>query len=186
MNRRDEPAVQPLGERAAEEGILRERARRLARPTLQDETAGTLDVLEFRLANERYAFEASQVHDVQPLRELTQIPCTPSFLRGVVNVRGRLVPVIDLKKFFGLPDPGITDLHRVLLLRAPGIEVGLLADTVEGVHAIAIDSIGTSQTMVTAISSEYLRGITADRLVILDAKAILADPRIIVDEEVES
>lgn len=178
MNRRDDPS--------SEELILRERARQLARPMVQDEVGESIDVLEFRLANERYAFEANQVHDVQPLRELTQLPCTPPFMRGLVNVRGRLVPVIDLKKFFGLPDPGITDLHRVLLLRAPGIEIGLLADTVEGVYAIASESIGTSPNMVTAISGEYLRGITGDRLVILDAKAILGDPRIIVDEEVES
>lgn len=164
--------------------LLRERARRLATPPPQESTHATVEVLEFGLADERYAIEASHVHDVQPLRELAPLPCTPAFLRGLVNIRGRLVPVIDLKKFFGLPEPGITDLHRVLLLRTPDMELGLLADTVEGVHPIDIEAIQPSLATLDGIDAQYLRGITADRLVVLDAGAILADPRILVDEDV--
>lgn len=166
--------------------ILRERARVLARPPPRDTSGESIEVLEFSLADERYAFEARHVHDVQPLKELTPLPCTPPFLRGLVNVRGRLVPVIDLKKFFGLPEPGITDLHRVLLLRGADIEIGLLADAVEGVHAISLEGLQPSLPTMSGIRGEYLRGITADRLVILDAEAILADPRIVVDEDVQS
>lgn len=164
--------------------VLRERARRLASAPPQETTHATVEVLEFGLADERYAIEAGHVHDVQPLRELTALPCTPDFLRGLVNIRGRLVPVIDLKKFFGLPEPGITDLHRVLVLRTDDMELGLLADTVEGVHPIDIDAIQPSLPTLGGIDAHYLRGITPDRLVVLDAQAILADPRIVIDEDV--
>lgn len=164
--------------------VLRERARRLARPPLVEATHTTVEMLEFGLADERYAIEAAHVHDVQPLRELTSLPCTPDFLRGLVNIRGRLVPVVDLKKFFGLPEPGITDLHRVLVLRTDDMEIGLLADTVEGVHPIDIEAIQPSLPTLGGIDAQYLRGITRDRLVVLDARAILADPRIVVDEDV--
>lgn len=166
--------------------ILRQRAARLAYRPPPGADAEVMEVIEFGLADERYALQASRVHDVQPLRELNPLPCTPSFLRGLVNVRGRLVPVIDLKRFFGLPERGITDLHRVLLLRTPELEIGLLADTVEGVHSLDLQHIQPSLPTLTGIRDEFLRGVTADRLVILDAEAILADPRIIVDEEVES
>src|SRR5690349_20244737 len=126
---------------AAARAILRDRARRLARAPDTPSADATVDVLEFGLASERYALLAGKVHDVQPLRDLTPLPCTPPFLRGLVNIRGRLVPVIDLKKFFGLPERGITDLHRVLLLRQGEVEIGLLADTIEGVFALGTHGI---------------------------------------------
>jgi len=174
-------------ERADRAGmILRERARRLATPPSQVTVNDTVEVLEFGLAGERYALEAEHVHDVQPLRELTPLPCTPAFLRGLVNIRGRLVPVIDLKRFFGLPEQGITDLHRVVLLRTADLEIGLLADTVEGVYPLDLHNIQPSLPTLTGIREEFLRGVTAERLVVLDAQTILADPRIVVDEDVES
>lgn len=166
------------------DAILRERAQRLAAPLEQAAAVDCLEVLEFGLADERYAIEARHVHDVQPLRDLAPLPCTPAFLRGLVNIRGRLVPVIDLKRFFDLPERGIADLHRVLLLRTPELELGLLADTVEGVYPIELQRVQPSLPTLTGIRDEFLRGVTADRLVILDAEAILADPRIIVDEDV--
>ena len=174
-------------ERAEHAGaILRERARRLARPPTPVTDVHTTELLEFGLAGERYALEAEHVHDVQPLRELSPLPCTPDFLRGLVNIRGRLVPVIDLKRFFGLPEQGITDLHRVILLRTAELEIGLLADTVEGVYPLDLQHSQCSLPTLTGIRGEFVRAVTAERLVVLDAKAMLADPRIIVDEDVEA
>lgn len=165
--------------------ILRERARRLADRDETAEGSGSIDVLEFGLAGERYALEAVYVDDVVPLRELTPLPCTPDFLRGVVNVRGRLVGVVDLKKFFGLQERGITDLHRVVLLRSGDLEFGLLADTVEGVAPLALDAVQPSLPTLTGIREAYVRGVTAERVVVLDAEAILSDRRLVIDEEVE-
>lgn len=165
--------------------ILRERARRLAARDGIADGAGSIEVLEFGLAGERYALEAVHVDDVVPLRELTPLPCTPGFLRGVVNVRGRLVGVVDLKKFFGLPERGITDLHRVVLLRSADLEVGLLADTVEGVSPLELHAIQPSLPTLTGIRETYVRGVTSERVIFLDVGAILSDRRIVVDEEVE-
>src|SRR5882757_6299566 len=90
--------------------ILRARARVLARPPERQAEAGAmLDLLEFRLAQECYAVENRYVQEVCPLKELTPLPCTPPFLLGIVNVRGRILPVLDLKKFFDLPEKGLTD-----------------------------------------------------------------------------
>src|ERR1700726_1698325 len=97
--------------------ILPARAHALARPPAHTPAAETmLDVLEFRLAQERYAIETRYVREVHPLKDLTPLPCTPPFVLGIVNVRGRIVPVFDLKKFFDLPDQGLTDLHRIILI----------------------------------------------------------------------
>jgi purine-binding chemotaxis protein CheW len=167
--------------------ILRDRARALARPPASAPLAETLiELLEFRLAQERYAVETQYVREVYPLKELTPLPCTPPFVLGIVNVRGRILPVLDLKKFFDLPEPGLTDLHRVILVRGHGLELGLLADATVGVLSIAVGSLQPSLPTLTGIRGDYLKGVTAERLVVLDLARILADPKIIVHDEAES
>src|SRR5712691_3379112 len=166
--------------------ILRARARALARPPERAAVAeASLEVLEFQLAQERYALETSYVREVHPLKNLTPLPCTPPFVLGIVNVRGSILAVLDLKKFFDLPDNGLTDLHRIILVGGNGLELGLLADISVGVRSIPVDSLQASLPTLTGIGAEYLKGVTAERLVVLDMGRILADPRIIVHEEVE-
>ena len=167
--------------------ILRARAQALARTPERAPVAGaSLEVLEFRLAKERYALENRWVQEVCPLKELTPLPCTPPFVLGIVNVRGRILPVLDLKKFFDLPEQGLTDLHRIILVRGNDLELGLLADAIVGVRSIPADSLQPSLPTLTGIRGNYLKGVTAERLVVLDLARILADPKIIVHEEVEA
>ena len=167
--------------------ILRARARALARTQEREPDAGEmLDVLEFHLARERYAVENRYVREVCTLRDLTPLPCTPPFVRGIVNVRGRILPVLDLKKFFDLPEQGLTDLHRIILVRSRDLELGLLADGVVSVRSIPSGSVRASLPTLTGIRADYLKGVTAERLVVLDLGRILADPKIIVHEEVSS
>lgn len=171
----------------AEEEILRARARALARPLESAAVAGALlEVLEFRLSGESYAVETRHVREVYPLEDLTPLPCTPAFLPGIVNVRGRVTPVIDVKKFFDLPEKGLTDLHRIILVRGHGMELGLLADAIEAVRSIALESLQPPLPTLSGIQANYLKGVTADRLVVLDLDRILSDPAIVVHEEVEN
>lgn len=172
--------------RAEDARILRERAAQLARPLAKAGGATKItEILEFRLAEERYALEAHAVHDVQPLRELTPLPGTPDFLAGLVSIRGRLVAVIDLKRFFDLPRQGITDMHSIVLLRSDELEIGLLADTVVGVYALCEDAIQAPPSGGQDPHADYLKGITADRLAVLDAGAILGDRRLLINEDVD-
>ena len=165
--------------------ILRARAQALARRPERAPVAGaSLELLEFRLARERYALENRWVQEVCPLKELTPLPCTPPFVLGIVNVRGRILPVFDLKKFFDLPEQGLTDLHRLIRVRGDDLELGLLADVIVGVRSLPVDSLQVSLPTLTGIRSDYLKGVTAERLVVLDLARILADPKIIVHDEV--
>ena len=174
-------------EPAAAKQILRARAHALARTPERLQAAGeSLEVLEFRLAQERYALEYCFVQGVCPLKELAPLPCTPPFVLGIVNVRGRILPVLDLKRFFGLPEKGLTDLHRIILVRGNDLEMGLLADVIVGVRSIPADSLQRSLPILTGVGSDYFKGVTAERLVVIDLARILADPKIIVHEEVEA
>ncbi len=143
-----------------------------------------LEVIEFGLAHERYAIEQALVREVVALRELTPLPCTPAFIRGILNLRGQILPLIDIKKFFDLPESGITDLHWVIVVRAGDVELGILADAIAGVRTIPLNVIQPSLPTLTGIRSQYLKGVTDQLMVVLDAGKILSDPRIVVDEEV--
>ncbi len=171
----------------SDEEILRARARTLARPRAEAMAAEAfVEVLEFHLAWEQYAVETSYVREVCPFKELTPLPCTPPLVLGIVNVRGRILPVFDLKRFFDLPEKGLSDLHRIILIQGDDLELGFLADLVVGVRSIPVASLQPSLATVTGVRGDYLKGVTAERLVVLDLARILADPKIIVREEIES
>jgi purine-binding chemotaxis protein CheW len=184
-----EPAAEPppdmFGDRADAAAVLQARARALARPLEAAGSAPALEVMEFRLAGERYALETRYVRSVHALRNLTPLPCTPAFITGVVNLRGHIVAVLDLKKFFGLAEQGLTDLHRVILVGAGDLEFGLLADMDVGVRAVPIGHVRPAPSMPDGAGADYLKGVTPDGLALLDMGFILADPRILVDETPE-
>jgi purine-binding chemotaxis protein CheW len=164
--------------------ILKARARELARrpnPTPVDGEG--LNVVEFRLAGERYAIERADIREVIPLKELTPVPCTPPFVRGIVNVRGQIVPVIDMKQFFDLPAGGIADVHMVILVQSQGVELGIEADAVTGVRTIARGTMQGSLPTLNGVRAQYLRGVTDQNVAILDIAKILGDPRIVVNEQ---
>lgn len=166
--------------------ILQARAKVLAQEPVREEAAQeALEVVEFLLAYERYGIESSYVREVYPLKELTPLPGTPPFVLGVINVRGQLLAVIDLKKFFDLPERGLTDLNRVILIHNGYMEFGILADAILGVRSIPFTDLQPSLPTLTGIREEYLRGITGERVVILDAEKLLSDEKIVVHEEIE-
>ena len=166
---------------ADDRALLRQRARELARPADESAAAG-LELLEFRLAGERYAVAASAVDEVISLQQLTPLPGLPDFLTGIVNVRGRIVAALDLRGLLGLRASGLADVHDLVLVHGHGLELGLLADTVIGVHAIVPESLQAAPASDDGARNECVSGVTPDGLVVLDLDRLLADPRLVVDE----
>jgi len=165
--------------------ILKARAQALARAPVSTELSERLEVVEFLLAHETYAIESRYVREVYPLENLTPLPCTPAFVLGIVNVRGEILTVVDIKKFFDLPEKGLTDLNKVIVLQSGDMVFGILADAINGVRDIPLVGIQPSLPTLTGIREEYLRGVTAEHVVILDAEKLLADEKIVVQEQVE-
>jgi purine-binding chemotaxis protein CheW len=105
-------------------------------------------------------------------------------VRGVVNVRGQIVAVIDIKEFFNLPTNILTDLNKVIILGGGETRLAILADQVLGVREVDTSALQPSLPTLGGVGAEYLKGITNERLMVLDAHRILSDERIVVDEEV--
>ncbi len=164
--------------------ILRERARLLAKAP-DDKTVGEyIEVIEFSLAHERYGIESIYIRTVHLLKDLTPVPGTPDFVLGVINLRGEIISIVDIKRFFNLPFKGITDLNRILVLCNDKMEFGVLADELLGARMIASDNMQTSMPFASDILTKYLKGITKEGLIVLDGEKILSDEGMLVDKNV--
>jgi purine-binding chemotaxis protein CheW len=171
----------PSPERAR--AILEERARSLARPLPEAKARGeVLELLTFGLGRERYAIETRFVREVTRLSDLTPVPGAPSFILGITNVRGEVVPVVDVRKLFGVAEKGLTDLSRLVVLGTEATEFGLLADAVHDVERLPGSEALDAPESVAGIGREYLRAVTRDALVVLDGEALLEDERLVVGE----
>ncbi len=179
-----EKGFQPTDEER--DKILKERAKIYSHELeTKGEEVQYVEVLEFLLAHEMYGVELKYVREVYPLKELTPIPAIPAFVLGIVNVRGEILSVIDLKKFFDLPEKGLTDLNKVIILHSDEMEFGILADSIIGVRNILLSELKTSLPTLTGIREEYLKGVTKEREIILDGGKLLSDKGIIVNENVK-
>ena len=165
--------------------ILRERAQALARP-LQETLAPTkaLDLLLFSLTGERYAIETAYVLEVFPLRELTPVPCTPSFVLGAVNYRGLILPVLDLRRLFELAVPGGSQGIQVVAVEAGGMTFGILAEAVVGTIGVAAHEVGPPPLTLSGDRETFIQGVTEEMAAVLDLPALARDPRMAVNEEV--
>lgn len=165
--------------------VLIARAQALASNATTDETSDAgVELVEFHLAYERHAIESQYVREVYPLEHLTPVPCTPAHVLGVVNLRGEIVSVIDIRVFFDLPRQGLPDLNKLIVLASEHMSFGILVDAVAGTHKIRAADIQPALPAMTGIRESYLKGLTADRMAILDGAKLLSDSRLVVNEQV--
>jgi purine-binding chemotaxis protein CheW len=164
--------------------LLKRRAIEMGRETDQD-TSGRhfVNVISFSLAGENYGIESEFVDEVFQLKEFAPLPGVPSHILGVVNVRGQILAVIDLKVFFNLPFKGIGELDKVIILRNAQMEFGILADVVYGTQSIDIEEIMAVPQTVAGIGGSYTKGVTKEHLIILNGEALLMDKGLVINEE---
>lgn len=166
--------------------ILRKRAEMLASRTSEEPgERDEMDVVEFRLAHQKYALESLFIREIVPLEGLTPIPCTPVHVRGVINVRGRIFSVIDLRNFFDLSGSEEAKLPRVILLSSPDMELAVLADSVDGFRPIPLNQVRAGPAALSGKRRSYLRGVAGEDVVVLDAGKLLADRSLVVNEKVD-
>jgi purine-binding chemotaxis protein CheW len=170
-------------DRDEQQRILRHRAKMLARPAPNTTVPrDSLQVVEFLLAREHYGIELSFILEIHSLKEYCPLPSTPSFVLGVIPIRGHILSVIDIRSFFELPANGLTDLNKVLVLQHPRMEVGILADEVLSIRDIPLENLQSVPTTLTGIRADFIRGVTREALVVIDAEKLLLHRGIVVDE----
>lgn len=163
--------------------VLEERARTLARPPASVEAGNRIQVVTFRLGREYYGVETDYVENIHMLKEWTPVPGTPDFCVGVVNLRGRIVSVVDLHAFFGLGKVPTDEDAQVIVVNVEGLEVGLLANEVRSVGPLVLEKLTPVLPTTSHVVAEYARGVTPEMVVLLDLPALMRDRRMIIREE---
>lgn len=154
--------------------ILKRRAERAAAREDPGRRPGELALIEFVLAHEIYAAPREFVVEVDPLREFAPLPNVPAHFLGVTSLRGRMLSVVDLRRFFGLPNPGLTDMNRLIVLAEEGVELALIADQVRGVSRVALESVAEPLPGGNASRASFCRGIAPGGIIVLDVPRLLA------------
>ena len=173
-----------LPEDPAGRRLLRERAVRLARREADAGPAAAVEeLLAFRLGREVYALGTRWVREVVPLAALTPVPMTPAFVVGLLHVRGEIYSVLDIQRLFGLPERGLSNRNKAVLLGDGRMAFGILADEMVGVFRPAAPPAPPPAGLAAFHGSgAWLAGVLPDGTVVLDAAALLADERLVVKD----
>lgn len=124
----------------------------------QKSTAPMIQLVSFHLAGEEYAIEILRVQEIIRMQDLTRVPNSPAFVEGVINLRGRVIPIVSLRKRFGL-DPIPADKNtRIVVVEVHGTVVGLVVDSVSEVLRISVDTIEPPPRF-GKVEREYVSGV---------------------------
>ncbi len=128
-----------------------------------------IKVIVFQLKNKEYAIPVNRVSGIEKLLHITRVPKTVSFIKGVINLRGVITPIIDLRTRFGFEEIEYNDSTRIIIVVMNGMEVGLIVDSANDVLDIPVTSIEPQPEVVGHVTSEYISGVAKidKRLLIL-------------------
>ena len=118
-----------------------------------------VQLVSFRLGQEVFGIDILKVQEINRLVEITQVPQAPQYCEGIINLRGKVIPVINLRKKFGMEIVEWNKLTRILVCDMDGKVVGMIVDSVEEVLKIPQSTIEPTPDIVSSINSEYIEGI---------------------------
>jgi len=128
-----------------------------------------LQIVSFKIGTEEFGVDILRVQEINRLVQITQVPNAPDFVEGVMNLRGRVVPVINLRKRFGFAQKEYDKNTRIIVVELDGKIVGFIVDSVSEVLRISKSVVEPPPDLIAGVGSEYITGIAKldDRLLIL-------------------
>lgn len=136
-----------------------------------------LQLVTFRLGKEEFSMDILKVQEIIRIMDLTRVPRTPDFIEGVINLRGRVTPVLDLRKRFGLPADEKTNETRIIVVDIDNRTVGLKVDAVSEVLRLPADTVEPPPSLITGAESDYIKGVgklDGRLIILLDVSKILS------------
>lgn len=167
--------------------ILTDRALTLAKP-LKDGAPSMKEMIELlvvSLGGERFGIETLYALEAISLRELIPVPCTPAFVLGVVNYRGRILAILDLRRILNLPGEGVMEGSKVVAVEAGGMTLGILVNTVVGTISVLTSKVAPPPEALTGLRLALTREVTEEFITVLDLHALARAPEILVNEQVD-
>ncbi len=132
-------------------------------------STGTMQIVSFRLGQEEYGIEITKVQEIILLGEITQVPQTPDYIMGLINLRSTVIPIVDLRMRFNLEQEENTDETRIIVVNVSGNTIGIIVDAVSEVLSISNEQIAPPPAAVAGSDQDYLTGLVKleNRLLIL-------------------
>jgi purine-binding chemotaxis protein CheW len=133
------------------------------------DTNNTTEVLSFRLGAEEYALSILKVQEIRGYDAVTRIASAPEYLKGVINLRGIIVPIVDMRIKFNVGTPTYDSLTVVIVLNIGGHTIGMVVDSVSDVVTLTPDQIKAAPDLGASVTAEYLQGLgtVGERMLIL-------------------
>ncbi|HOM16045.1 MAG TPA: chemotaxis protein CheW [Thermoguttaceae bacterium] len=133
------------------------------------ESVGSLQLVSFRLGQEEYGIEITKVQEIILMGEITHLPQTPPYIKGLINLRSTVIPIVDLRLRFGLPPQDPTEDTRIMVINVRGKIIGVIVDAVSEVLRISKEQIAPPPPTAAGKGREYLTGLVKleNRLLIL-------------------
>jgi len=144
---------------------------------MTDTIASEIKFIVFQLLNKEYAIPVHQVQGIEKVEHITRVPRTEKFVKGVINLRGVITPIIDLRSRFNLEEESYSESTRVIIVGFNDLEVGFIVDSANDVIDIPTSSIEPTPEVVGVEEAEYIKGVAkvGKRLLILiDLEMILS------------
>lgn len=128
-----------------------------------------LQLVTFSIGDEEFGVDILKVQEIIRTMEITKVPKAPDFVEGVINLRGKVIPIIDLRKRFGMETRGHDKNTRIIVIEINNMIVGFVVDSVSEVLRISADTVEPPPPVVAGVESEYIKGVgkLADRLLIM-------------------
>ncbi|MDQ6930863.1 MAG: chemotaxis protein CheW [Candidatus Eremiobacteraeota bacterium] len=128
-----------------------------------------IQVVSFHLGREEYGVDISQVQEIIRMVDITHVPRAPHFMEGVINLRGQLIPIIDLRTRFGMERSEHTKNTRIVVTEIATKRVGIIVDSVSEVLNLPVENVEEAPEMIAGVGTEYISGVgkVNDRLIIL-------------------
>lgn len=143
------------------------------------EATGTMQLVSFCLAQEEYGIEITKVQEIILMGEITRVPQTPPYIKGLINLRSTVIPIVDLRLRFGLEQQPQTEATRIMVVNVAGKTIGIIVDAVSEVLRVSDEQVAPPPPTVAGLRQDYLTG-----LVKLESRLlILLDIDKILDEE---
>jgi purine-binding chemotaxis protein CheW len=144
------------------------------------ESIGTMQLVSFRLGDETFGVEITKVREIILMCEITQVPQSPPYVKGLINLRSTVIPVVDLRSLFGLSETKLDSESRIMVMQVGVRTIGIIVDAVDEVLRISKKDIAPPPPTVAGLGQDYLTGLVrleSELLILLDIERVLHDGR---------